>query len=603
MPHSFHIPVMGSGFTIDTALKVSQYGIDSALSLVDDVLMEKMRKYYCFHFGFEYSEIPVSDKKLRAERITAYLNTLDIIAEKQFAELRNEVMTDPVKALRYFHIFPDDSYIKKEGEKFLRESKCGTSEYKEWVLRNIRRGGIDVNIMTKLDRQTFVRDEALSAEYRDAHAAVRGFASSRLRSSLVLSAGLSPELYGYLAEFCDFLPDSNGELKKKIIVKVSDYRSASVQGKFLAKKGIWVSGFRVESGLNCGGHAFATDGHLLGPILAEFRDKKDELIRSMHDIYIAALKDGGYTIPEKVLPVMISAQGGVGTSDEHDFLISYYKLDSVGWGTPFLLVPEVVNIDEYTLGLLSAAGEDDVYLSNTSPLQIPFYSLKGNTRDAEKQKRIDAGRPGVKCPRKYLALNREFSSKGLCMASSEYQQQKLKQLEELGLNPEEFKLRYDDVTAKTCICVGLGTSVLINKGIDYNEEGPGVAVCPSPTIAYFSRISTLYEMADHIYGRVNLIERKDRPLVFIKELGIYIEYLKQLVTESKQGITKKQLKQLQTMSENIRAGLMYYIDLFGSINAFECERLKALKDFISKVPVVEEINKEIANLKLSAFSI
>lgn len=50
---------------------------------------------------------------------------------------------------------------------------------------------------------------------------------------------------------------------KKVVIKVSDYRSALIQGKYLAKKGIWVSEFRIESGLNCGGHAFATDGYLL----------------------------------------------------------------------------------------------------------------------------------------------------------------------------------------------------------------------------------------------------------------------------------------------------------------------------------------------------
>ena len=45
--HSFHIPVMGLGFTIDTPLKVSQFGIDSVISIVDDILIERMRKMYC----------------------------------------------------------------------------------------------------------------------------------------------------------------------------------------------------------------------------------------------------------------------------------------------------------------------------------------------------------------------------------------------------------------------------------------------------------------------------------------------------------------------------------------------------------------------------
>ena len=88
-----------------------------------------------------------------------------------------------------------------------------------------------------------------------------------------------------MASFDSFFPDSNGTLKKKIILKVSDYRSALIQGKFLAKKGLWVSEFRIESGLNCGGHAFATDGYLLGPILDEFKENKNLLISTLYEIY------------------------------------------------------------------------------------------------------------------------------------------------------------------------------------------------------------------------------------------------------------------------------------------------------------------------------
>jgi hypothetical protein len=92
-------------------------------------------------------------------------------------------------------------------------------------------------------------------------AALRGFVNSTLNSSIIFSAGINQRLYTYAATFDDFFPDDNGELKKKIILKVSDYRSASVQGRFLAKRGLWVSEYRIESGLNCGGHAFPTEGY------------------------------------------------------------------------------------------------------------------------------------------------------------------------------------------------------------------------------------------------------------------------------------------------------------------------------------------------------
>jgi hypothetical protein len=38
--HSFHIPVMGLAYTIDS-IRVAQYGISSVISIADDELIEK----------------------------------------------------------------------------------------------------------------------------------------------------------------------------------------------------------------------------------------------------------------------------------------------------------------------------------------------------------------------------------------------------------------------------------------------------------------------------------------------------------------------------------------------------------------------------------
>ena len=77
----------------------------------------------------------------------------------------------------------------------------------------------------------------------------------------------------------------------------------------------------------------------------------------------------------------VTAQGGVGTSNEHNFLLDNYKVDMVGWGTPFLLVPEAVNIDSGSFKILSEATDQELYLSDTSPIGVPFNSVKGNTKD------------------------------------------------------------------------------------------------------------------------------------------------------------------------------------------------------------------------------
>src|SRR5690606_22531991 len=112
-------------------------------------------------------------------------------------------------------------------------------------------------------------------------------------------------------------------------------------------------------------------------------------------------------LPKDPLPVKFTAQGGVGTAEEHNFLLEHYALDSVGWGTPFLLVPQATTVDQGTMEQLSKAREEDLYLSDISPLGVPFNSLRGKTKDLEKLGNIKKNRPGSSCPKKYVALNKE----------------------------------------------------------------------------------------------------------------------------------------------------------------------------------------------------
>ena len=239
--------------------------------------------------------------------------------------------------------------------------------------------------MTKVDKDNYCNKEKLPVEYNDAHAALRGFAKSKLKSSVILSAGMNPRLYAYMGQFDDFFPDETGHFNKKIILKVSDYRSAMIQGKFLAKKGLWVSEYRIESGLNCGGHAFATEGYLLGPVLQEFKEKRHELRKSIEAILNQELIQQGRVVSQNELNIKISAQGGIGTEEEHEFLLEHFQLDSIGWGTPFLLVPEATTVDKKTLNQLAKSKEEDLYLSDISPLGVPFNNLKANTKDLEKE--------------------------------------------------------------------------------------------------------------------------------------------------------------------------------------------------------------------------
>src|SRR5210317_584119 len=112
--HTFHIPVMGIGYTIDTPLKVSQYGIDLVISLVDDILLEKLRKMYCSKHKILYDEITDKSVDFRAQRITSYLNLINNLAEKKFEELKNSAIEKTNEIKEYFNMLPDSSTIKQD---------------------------------------------------------------------------------------------------------------------------------------------------------------------------------------------------------------------------------------------------------------------------------------------------------------------------------------------------------------------------------------------------------------------------------------------------------------------------------------------------------
>ena len=561
--HSFHIPVMGIGFTIDSPIKVAAYGITSTISLVDDVLMEKMRAFYSEKFSIPYESITNKVEDSRAKRITAYLNMVDHIVRDKFEQLKQSICETGEEFEKYMNMLPDYAEIKKQFNAFVDSNKT-IDDIRQWANQHLQMGGIDVNIMTKLDKENSFNKEKLPVMFNDAHAALRGFANSNLHSSIVLSAGMNPRLYSYFEQLDCFFPDEQGKLDKKVILKISDYRSALIQGKFLAKKGIWISEYRLESGLNCGGHAFGNEASLMGPILQEFLEKKQELINDIHSVYMAALKEKAKPVPASPLPVKFTAQGGVGTAEEHQFLIDKYELDSIGWGTPFLLVPEATTVDDDTMDLLCKAKEKDLYLSNISPLGVPFNSLRGNTKDTERLEWIEKGRPGSSCPREFAKLNNEFTDDVICTASRQYQNLKLKSLKEQGLDSILLETENDLAMQKTCLCVGLGTSALLVNGLDTRVEGPGVSVCPGPNMAYYSKVVSLETMCKHIYGKLNLVDNPNRPHMFIKELELNLSFYQKTVKAYLAKPSDAVKKQIQNMGKNIENGIQYYRELFAN---------------------------------------
>ena len=587
MSHTFHIPVLGLAYSVDTPVKVARYGISSVVSIVDDILIERMRQFYTEKRKETF--VPINPKEIdfRSKRITAYLNLIKKIVDEQFENLKKQSFDDGTDLNRYFKLLPDTSPLKSKYQQMLsKQDRVVVAALQQELLNEMEKGEIQVNIMAKVDR---MNPDTNGEQLSDSLSALKGFAESDINSAVVLSAGMNPRLYGYLENFADFLPDQSGKFRKSVILKVSDFRSAFIQAKFLAKKGIWVSEFRIESGLNCGGHAFATEGYLLGPILEEFKLKKQEMINDLYEMYGKAILEKGIVL-NQVPHMNISVQGGIGTAHENNFLMEHYQLDATGWGSPFLLVPEATNVDEETLDLLATAGKDDFYISNSSPLGIPFNNFSKSTSEIQRLERIAKGRPGSPCVKKFLSTNTEFTELPICTASREFQNLKIKQLEAEGLEPGVFQTKFNEITEKICLCEGLAAPAYLKNGILKPKESRAVAICPGPNIAYFSGKFSLDEMVSHIYGKLNLLNDNDRPNLFVNELNLYVEYLKKDINKHLQDMSDKKAKYVSKFKEQLQVGIDYYKQLVPKItNQTEVYRKKMLNE-------LKEIEEQLRQL-------
>jgi hypothetical protein len=554
-PHSFQIPVMGTGYTIDTPFKVAKYGISSVISLVDDTLIEQMRKFHSERNNIPYSAIKTGMEDWRARRITSYLNLLDDLIKEDVSKMMNSSFEGGSDITKYFELLPE-SNLKQE---YLKMKDMSDEEDKIRLQKLLKSrmvtGSIDVNIMTKLDNFPYIKGKMLNVKYTDANAALRGFAMSKLSSSMIFSAGLNPRLFDAINQYKDFLPDAFGKLKKRIVLKVSDFRSASIQGRALARKGLWVSEFRIESGLNCGGHAFASKGVLLGPVLEEFRRGKDKLLEVLGSSFLKSCGDARVVADG----INITVQGGIGTSEEDKFLREQYDLDGTGWATPFMLVPEVMNLDDGHLKKLSEAKKSDVYLSDASPLNVLFWNIGNSAAELARKSRISKGHPGSPCVNKHAAMNTEFTEIPLCTAGIPYQKKKLAALVKENLPKALFERQKQFILDKACICHDLAGAATKTLGID---EKALPALTPGPNIINFSKISSLKEMVDHIYGRINLITSDKRDHMFIKELELYVEQFEAKFDDISIGfIVNEGKKQLLELGSNLLEGIAYYKEL------------------------------------------
>ena len=136
-------------------LRVGKYGISSVIPLVDDVLVEQVRKYHCEKHGEPYEEISNRDQDARALRITAYLNLLDRLIRPQVETLQASPFEDGSEITRYFEMLPETPLKRAYDEMLATTEPKAKARMQEDLRQNAVPGSIDVNIMTKLDRDVY----------------------------------------------------------------------------------------------------------------------------------------------------------------------------------------------------------------------------------------------------------------------------------------------------------------------------------------------------------------------------------------------------------------------------------------------------------------
>lgn len=556
MVHKIHIPVMGICYTADTPVRVAHLGITSVISLVDDGLLEEYRMAYAERLGLDLG----SPQTARIGRIRSYLDFVADEVERKFNRLCAERLDGGSDKDLYFLMLPLDSPLRVEYDGVFAKTGLARLAAEAALTEKMEPGEIQANIMVGLNHEEAAFD------------AVRGFAASKVKGSLVLSAGVNLAVFEEIAKCKDFYRTATHAPTKKVILKVSDYRSALVQGRYLAKKGVEVYEYRIESGVNCGGHAFFESKKLLLDVVREFVEKREELFETTRAMIAKfASSSAAVNAPVQVIvpppkPARITAQGGLCAPEDIEKIMAL-GIDGVGVGTPFLLVPQATSVDKETRSLLVAAKPEDVYISHASPLEIPFVNLRTSTAAELCQEKIreyfapqgeKSGapelKPGFPCRQHYLCRAVPGFEYPVCMASREYVVHRLAEIDRLEKEELDclsggseatdriheavaaIREKYNELRRMTlsreCICRFLGNAgreeireknpslhyqpecVAVARGSQPARVREPVTICPNPNIGYFDREYTLFEMMRHLYGTGPCLTPKDKPSAF-----------------------------------------------------------------------------------------
>jgi hypothetical protein len=85
--------------------------------------------------------------------------------------------------------------------------------------------------------------------------------------------------------------------------------------------------------------------------------------------------------------------------------------------------------------------------------------------------------------------------------------------------------------------------------------------------------------------------------MFVKELNIYIDFLKNKLEESKENITDKQIKFLSSFADNLNEGISYYQNVFENIEMnYKATKAQILSDLKTSRFTLNLLRDRISNL-------
>jgi hypothetical protein len=92
--------------------------------------------------------------------------------------------------------------------------------------------------------------------------------------------------------------------------------------------------------------------------------------------------------------------------------------------------------------------------------------------------------------------------------------------------------------------------------------------------------------------------------MFIKELKLYLDYLKTKIDETNTSLNKKQEKYLLNFSKNLNEGIDYYKGLFNDLkDKFEDTKTNILNELDDYKNYLDSLQLEIENLLTNKFTI